>query len=87
MPPNSGIHFPTQTERAHVYPSFVDEVEASLLRSTLAYGLPTCRKSLVIRPDRILIFVVDDDDINFFADFAHGKSCCGQVVCRDKDNL
>src|SRR5580704_5773129 len=50
----------SKTQRTHVGPHFTDVGEALLFRATLADLLPAERHFLGIRPDRVLLFVIQD---------------------------
>src|SRR5689334_12939247 len=57
-------HLFSQAERPHVGPHFLDVREALCFWSNLPDIIPSQRIFLVIRPDGILLFVVDDHFIN-----------------------
>src|SRR5215472_12820542 len=53
-----------QAERPHVCPHLFDVGEAFLLRPALARLPPSRRQVSFGRPNRILLFVIDDDGID-----------------------
>src|SRR5260370_42595661 len=55
------FHLLAQRQRPHVGPDFLDVGQALVLRAALADVVPAERVLAVRGPDRVLLFVVDDD--------------------------
>src|SRR5258708_16578550 len=74
------FHLLAQRQRPHVGPDFLDVGQALVLRAALADVVPAERVLAVRGPDRVLLFVVDDDLVDrvVFALFpiAHDPSPC-----------
>src|SRR6267154_6907223 len=60
-------HTLTQAERSHVGPDIFDMLQALRPGAPPADRSPTGGNTPVFTPDRILFFVVDDDEIHLFA--------------------
>ena len=58
------VHLPAETERPHVGPDTLHVLEALVLETTCTNAPPPQRVGQMRRPDRILLFVVDDDFVN-----------------------
>src|ERR1035437_3055829 len=57
-------HPATQRRRPHVGPGFVDICQTLVLISGEAVAAPAGRQLALGRPDRVLLLVVDDDDVH-----------------------
>lgn len=59
-----GFHVPAEAERPHVRPDLPDVLRALILAAGLPGGLPAERGLLVLRPQRVLLFVVHHDHVD-----------------------
>src|SRR5262245_5450824 len=58
------LHLPPETEWSHISPYFFNVGQTLRFEAALSYILPPERYFLIIGPDGILLFVVDDDFVN-----------------------
>ena len=63
--PSLRLHRAAKTQWTHVGPHCIDVIKARLLASRIAYSPPASRDFLVLRPKRILLFMIDNNYEHF----------------------
>jgi hypothetical protein len=59
------LHLAAKTQRTHIGPHGIDVVQARFLASRIAYSRPASRDFLVLGPERVLLFMIDNNYEHF----------------------